>query len=94
MEKNEGWRTPWMKDEPEWRTPWKMQFHWTEKLLPFESVSEKKLKKIVSSRGNKIFFEYWTSSNCNNGFQNNVNERTLFPLKIKSVATGCNKGFV
>ena len=61
MEKNEGWRTPWMKDEPEWRTPWKMQFHWTEKLLPFESVSEKKLKKTISSSKKQDFLKILAS---------------------------------
>ena len=33
----------------------KMRVHWTEKLLPFESVSEKKMKKTVSSIRNEIF---------------------------------------
>ena len=34
----------------------KKAIHWTEKLLPFESISEKKIKKTVSSSSYKIFF--------------------------------------
>ena len=35
----------------------------------------KKIKKTVSSSGNKIFFKHWPPSNCNIGFQKNGNER-------------------
>ena len=54
----------------------------------------KKIKKMVSSSINKIFLKNWLLPNWNDGFQNNVNERISFPPKRKSVATGCNKGFV
>ena len=50
----------------------------------------KKLKKMVSTSRNDI----WSLSNGNNGFKENMNERISFPLNRKSVATGCNKGFV
>ena len=53
----------------------------------------KKLKKTVSFSRNKIFLKYWPHSNFNNGFQKNVNEKILFLVKRKSIATGCNKGF-
>ena len=52
--------------------------------------SNQYLKKIKKA----VFSKYWPLSNCNNGFQKNVNERISFPLKSKSVAAGCNKGFV
>ena len=52
--------------------------------------SNQYLKKIKKA----VFSKYWPPSNYNNGFQKNVNERISFPLKSKSVATGCNKGFV
>ena len=72
-----------------------MRFHWTEKLLPFESVPEKeKMRKTVSSSRNKIFFlKYRPPCNCNNGFQKNLNERISSALNRKSVATGCNEEF-
>ena len=73
-----------------------MRFHWTEKLLPFESVSEKIFKKTVSSTVVEIRFfkKWWLPSNCNNGFHKNLNERIPLPINRKSVATSCNKGFV
>ena len=51
------------------------------------------LKKTVSSR-NKIFFKYWSPSNGNNGFKENMNERISLPLNRKSVATWRNKELV
>ena len=68
-----------------------MRFHWTEKLLLLESVSEKKLKTTVSSTVAEIRLKYWSRSNCNNGFQKNLNERILFPVNRKSFATDCNQ---
>ena len=51
-------------------------------------------KKTVSCSRSKTFLRYWPPSKSSNGFEKHVNERILFPLKRKSVATGCNKGFV
>ena len=45
---------------------------------------------MVSTSRNKI----WSPSNGNNIFRQNMNGRISFPLNQKSVATGCNKGFV
>ena len=49
----------------------------------WKKKKKKKIKKTVSSSRNKIFLKYWPPPNCNNGFQKNVNERILFPLKGK-----------
>ena len=46
---------------------------------------------ILYSSRNKTFFKYWSRSNCNNGFQKNLNERILFPVNRKSFATDCNQ---
>ena len=51
----------------------------------------KKLKKTVSTTRNKIFFKYWSPSNTNNDFKENINERISFPLNRKSVQ-GLRKG--
>ena len=72
-----------------------MRFHGAEKLLPLESVSEKIIiQKTVSSTVAEIRFlkKYRPLSNCNNGFQKDLNERTLFPVNRKSVVTAT--GFV
>ena len=50
---------------------------------------------MVFTSGNKIFFfTYWSPSNSNNGFKENMNETISFPLNRKSVATGPKEGFV
>ena len=53
-----------------------------------------KLKKAVFTRRNKIFFKYWSPSNGNNGFKEDINERISFPLNRTSVVTNCNEGFI
>ena len=70
------------------------KFHCSEKLLPFESVSEKKNEENGSSSINKTFLRYWSPSNCSNGFQKNLNEKISFSLNRKSVATSCSKQFI
>ena len=49
---------------------------------------------MVSASRNNIFFKYWSTSNGNNDFKENMNERISFPLNRKSVAIDRNKGFV
>ena len=46
---------------------------------------------MVSTGRNKIFFEYWSHSNSNNGLKENMNEIISSQLNRKFTATGPNK---
>ena len=61
-----------------------------QKTTPFVSESERKRFSLAEID----FFQYWSPSNCNNGFKESVNERISFPLNRKPVAIDRNKGFV
>ena len=58
-------------------------------MLPFELVSEK-IKENSVHKQKQGFFNYWSSSNGDNGFKENMNEKISFPLNRKSVDTGRN----
>ena len=73
--------------------PEKMQFHWTEKLLPFESVPEKKSTRFLLAE-TRCFKNFGLPLIAIMVSKKNVNERISSPVKRKSVATDCNKGFV
>ena len=49
---------------------------------------------VSSTVAETTFFKYWPSSNCNKGFQKNLNESISFPVNRKSVTTGWNKELV
>ena len=49
---------------------------------------------MVFTSRDKIFFKYWSPSDDNNGFKENMNERISLPINRKSVAGDSNKGFV
>ena len=53
------------------------------------SKKKKKWRKRFHPAEIRFFFcKYWRPSNCNNGFQKNLNERISSPLNRKSVASG------
>ena len=66
-----------------------MRSHWTEKLLPFESVPEKKRKRFLLAE-TRCFKNFGLPLIAIMVSKKNVNERISSPL----VATDCNKGFV
>ena len=62
-------------------------------LLPFESVPEKKRKRFLLAE-TRCFKNFGLPLIAIMVSKKNVNERISSPLKRKSVATDCNKGFV
>ena len=70
-----------------------MRFHWTEKLLPFESVPEKKRTRFLLAE-TRCFKNFGLPLITIMVSKKNVNERISSPLKRKSVAADCNKGFI
>ena len=58
-------------------------YDFTEKLLPFKSVSEK--IETVSTRRSKDFYKYWPPRNCNNCLKK-------LRMEKNSGAIGRNKG--